>query len=68
MAKSPPASAGRHKRCRFDPWARKTPRRKARQLAPVFLPGEPHGQRWATVNGVTESDMTEVTTYARIAD
>ena len=38
--------------------------RRARQLTPVFLPGESHGQRslmgcnpW----GRTESDMTEVT-------
>ena len=29
--------------------------------APVFLPGKSHGQRclWATVCGVTESDVTE---------
>ena len=30
-------------------------------LAPVFSPGKFQGQRcwWATVHGVTESDMTE---------
>ena len=68
VVKNPPASGGRHKRCRFDPWVRKIPRRKARQLTPVFLPGESHGQRWATVSGVTGSDVTEVTMCARIAD
>ena len=30
----------RHKRCRFDPWVRKIPWRKAWQPTPVFLPGE----------------------------
>ena len=29
----------------FDPWVRKIPWRRAWQLTPVFLPGEPHGQR-----------------------
>ena len=53
----------RHKRCRFDPWVRKIPWGKAWQPTPVFLPGEPHGQRslagyspW----GHKESDMTKV--------
>ena len=43
--KNPPADAGRCRRCGFDPWAGKTPRRMARQPTPVFLPGESHGQR-----------------------
>ena len=59
-----PASQGRqHKRPRFNPWVRNSSRRKW-QPAPVFLPGESHGQRslagyspW----GHTELDMTEVT-------
>ena len=33
------------RRCRFDPWVRKIPWRRAWQLTPVFLPGESHGQR-----------------------
>ena len=33
-----------HKRCRFYPWVRKIPWRRARQSTPVFLPGESHGQ------------------------
>ena len=35
----------RHKRHEFDPWVRKMPWRRAWQSAPVFLPGESHGQR-----------------------
>ena len=43
-----------YRRCRFDPWLRKIPRRKPQQPAPVFLPGESHGREawWATVRGV----------------
>ena len=35
----------RHKRCRFDPWARKIPWRRKWQPTPVFWPGESHGKR-----------------------
>ena len=51
----------RHKRCRFDPWVRKIPWRRARQLTPVFLPGNPHGQRslGAIIQGVAKTP-TEV--------
>jgi len=35
----------RHKRLGFDPWVGKIPWRRARIPAPVFLPGESHGQR-----------------------
>ena len=35
----------RLKRWGFDPWVGTIPWRKARQPTPVFLPGEPHGQR-----------------------
>ena len=62
VVKNPPASAGRHKRYGFNPWARKIPWGMARQPTPGFLPGESHGQRslvgyspW----GCKESDMTE---------
>ena len=51
-------------RCRFDPWVRKIPWRKAWEPIPVFLPGESHGQRSLagySPQGHKESDMTEVT-------
>ena len=41
----PVCQCRRHKTCRFDPWVRKIPWRRAWQPAPVFLPGESHGQR-----------------------
>ena len=47
----------------LNTWVGKIPWRRKWQLAPVFLPGEFHGQRsWrATVHGVRkESDMTEL--------
>ena len=31
-------------RCRFDPWVRKIPCRRAWKPTPVFLPGESHGE------------------------
>ena len=34
-----------HRRCWFDSWVGKIPRRRERQPTPVFLPGESHGQR-----------------------
>ena len=43
--KEPACQCRRHKRCRFDPWVRKIPWRRAWQPTPVFLPGESHGQR-----------------------
>ena len=33
------------RRCRFDPWVRKSPWRRNWQPTPVFLAGESHGQR-----------------------
>ena len=60
----PACQCRRHKRHGFDPWVGKIPRRRAWQPTPVFLPGEPHGQRslvgyrtW----GRKESDTTEAT-------
>ena len=65
MVKNPPANAGRHKRCRFNPWVGKFLWRRAWQPTLVFLPGESHGQRSLagyTVHRLTrESDMTEMT-------
>ena len=38
-----------HKRCRFDPWDVKISWRRAWQPTPVFLSGDPQGQRdWQT--------------------
>ena len=62
--KEPACQCRRHKRCRFNPWVGKIPWRRARQLTPVFLPGESHGQRSLadySPRGCQESDTTEVT-------
>ena len=44
-------------RCRFNPWVRKIPWRRAWQPTPVFLPGKSHGQRSLAgySNGITKS-------------
>ena len=39
-----PLQCRSHRRCRFNPWVRKIPWRRARQPTPVFLPGESQGQ------------------------
>ena len=61
MVKNLPA----FRRCRFDPWVRKIPWRKAWQLTPIFLPGESHGQRSLVGYSpcVAELDTTEVTKH-----
>jgi len=62
--KEPSCQCSRQKRHGFGPWVRKIPWRRARQLTPVFLPGESHGQRSLTgytVHSFTELDMTEAT-------
>ena len=43
------------RRLGFNPWVGKIPWRRKWQPTPVFLPGESHGQRRATVCGVTKS-------------
>ena len=43
--KEPACRCWRHKRHRFDPWVRKILWGRVWQPTPVFLPGEPHGQR-----------------------
>ena len=54
--KEPACQCMRHKRDRgFDPWARKIPWRRAWQPTPVFLLGEPHGQRSLAVQRVAKS-------------
>ena len=43
--KEPACQYKRHKKGWFSSWARKIPWRRKWQPTPVFLPGEPHGQR-----------------------
>ena len=65
VVKNPPTKW----RYRFSFWVRKVPWRRAWQPAPVFLPGESHGQRSLAVYnpwGRKESDTTEVTWYTLI--
>ena len=47
----------RCKRCRFNPWVKKISWRRAWQLTPVFLPGDPmdRGALWATIHRVSKS-------------
>ena len=62
LVKNLPANTGRPKGRSFDPWVGKIPWRMARQPAPVFLPGESHGQR--SLVGYSpwgHKDATEVT-------
>ena len=62
--KEPACQCRRLKKCRFDPWVRKIPWKRARQSTPVLLPGESHGQRSLagySPRGHKESDMTEAT-------
>ena len=57
----------RRKRCGFDLWVGKTPKRRAWQPTPVFLPGESHRQRSLVgygPYGLKESDMTDATKHA----
>ena len=52
----------RHKRCRFHPWVRKLPWRRAGQPTPGLLLGESHGPRSLAGHGplgCKESDTTE---------
>ena len=50
-----------HRRCGFDPWVGKIPRKREWQPTPAFLPGSPvdRGAWRATVHKVTESDAAE---------
>ena len=56
----------RHKRCGFDPWARKIPWRRKWMPSTVFLPGKSHDKRawWATVFGVAKN-QTQLSDWAR---
>ena len=65
VVKNPPANAG--DRRDIGPWAGKIPWRRAGESSPIFLPGEPHGQRSLAGYGPwvhRETDMTEqLSTY-----
>ena len=65
--KEPAYQCRKLKRYWFDPCAGKIPWRKVWQPAPLFLPGESHGQRSLegySPQGRRESDTTEVTWHA----
>ena len=52
----------RWRRLSFDPWVRKIPWSRRRQVTPVFLPGKSHGQgslAGYSLWGPKESDTTE---------
>ena len=51
----------RPRKPKFNPWVEKMPCKRKSQPAPISLPRKFHGRRswWATVHGMTESDMTE---------
>ena len=51
--KSPACQRSRRDKCGLDPWVGKIPWRRARHLAPVFLPGESLGQRSLAGCGLT---------------
>ena len=62
--KEPACQCRRYERYWFNLWFGETPRRRAWQPTPVFLPGESHGQRSPVVHspgGHKESDRTEHT-------
>ena len=45
MVKNLPASTGRLRRHRFNPWVEKIPWKRKWQYISVLLPGKLHGQR-----------------------
>ena len=60
--KEPACQCRRLKRCRFDPWVRKIPWRRAWQSTLVFLPGDSYGQRslvGSSPQYLKEPDMTD---------
>ena len=68
MAQNPPA-VQEPQEARVQSLGWKIPWRRARQPTPVFLPGEPHGQRSLlsySPQGRKESELTEETLHARM--
>ena len=62
VAKNSACQCRRCERLRFDPWVGKIPWRREWQTAPIFLPGESHGQGSLvgySPGGRKESDVTE---------
>ena len=57
VVKDPTCQSRRNKRREFDPWAGKSPWRRAWQPIPVFLPGKFHGRGawWTTDRGAAKS-------------
>ena len=49
------------RRCGFNPWVRKIPWRRKWQPAPVFFPGEFHGQRSLAGSGPWNSKESNTT-------
>ena len=64
--KKPACQCRRCKRCRFDPWVWKMPWRRAWKSTPVFLPGEPQGQRRLAAYSPWGRKELSVCTHARI--
>ena len=68
----PSGDSGKEPTCQcrrpwFEPCVRKIPCRRAWQSTPVFLPGEPHGQRslvGCSPRGHKESDTTDATQHS----
>ena len=62
--KEPTCQSRRCKRCGFEPWVRKKPRRRKWQPTALFLPGESHGQRSLvgySPGSHKDSNMTKLT-------
>ena len=55
----------RHRRHEFNPWVRKIPWRRTWQPAPVFLPGESHGQK--SLAGYSPWGRKELDTTERLS-
>ena len=74
--KEPACKCRRYKRYRFDPWVGKIPWRRAWLSTPVFLPGEPLGQKnrqgggggCYSPRGWKEWDTTEQLTLSHFQD
>ena len=64
VEKNPPAKAG-DKRCGFNPWMGKVAWRRPWQPAPVFVPGESHGQRSLGGCRPWGSSQTQLSRYTR---
>ena len=65
--KEPACQSRRCRRHGFDPWVRKTPRRRKWQPTPPVFPGGSHGQRSLvgySPQGRKESDTSEATYHA----